>query len=124
MNWLIGKRSQLSLENKVLLYKAILKPVWPYGIELWGCANPCNTKILQIFQSKTLRDITGAPWYVSNKTIHEDLNIPLITDVIKKQTNRYRNRITGHLNKLIEELSHPHVNERRLKRNWPEDLIN
>jgi hypothetical protein len=83
MNWLIGKCSQLSLENKVLLYKAILKPIWTYSIELWGCAKPSKTKILQTFQSKTLRDITGAPWYVSNKTIHEDLNIPLITDVIK-----------------------------------------
>jgi hypothetical protein len=32
MNWLIGNRSQLSLENKVLLYKAILMPIWTYGI--------------------------------------------------------------------------------------------
>jgi hypothetical protein len=124
MNWLIGKRSQLSLENKVLLYKAILKPIWTYGIELWECAKPFNTKILRTFQSKPRRDITGAPWYVSHKTIHEELNIPLITDVIKKQANRHRNRITGHENQLIEELSHPHVNERSLKRDWPEDLIN
>jgi hypothetical protein len=34
MNWLINKRSQLSLENKVTIYKAIIKPVWTYGIEL------------------------------------------------------------------------------------------
>jgi hypothetical protein len=31
------------------------------AIELWGCAKPSNTKILQSFQSKTLRSITGAP---------------------------------------------------------------
>jgi hypothetical protein len=53
MSWLIGKRSQRSLENKVLIYKAILEPIWTYGIELWGCAKPSNTKILQAFQSKT-----------------------------------------------------------------------
>jgi hypothetical protein len=87
MSWLIGKRSQLPLENKVLIYKAILKPTWTYGIELWGCAKPSNTKIVQAFQLKTLRRITGAPWYVSNKTIHEDLNVPYITDEIKKQAN-------------------------------------
>jgi hypothetical protein len=74
------------------------------------------------FQSKTLRGIAGAPWYVSNKTIHEDLNIPFITDVIKQQANRYRNRIAGHENQLIDELSTPHANERRLKKRWPEDL--
>jgi hypothetical protein len=82
MSWLIGKRSQLSLENKVLIYKAILTPIWTYGIELWGCAKPFNTQILQAFQSKTLRCMTGAPWYVSNNTIHDDLNIPYIMDEI------------------------------------------
>jgi hypothetical protein len=58
------------------------------------------------------------------KTIHEDLNIPFIMDVIKKQANRYRNRIIGHVNQLINELLRPHANERRLKKNWPEDLRN
>jgi hypothetical protein len=121
---LIGNRSQLSLENKVLLYKAILKPIWTYGIELRGCAKPSSTKILQSFQSKTLRSTTGAPWYVSNKTLHEDLNIPFITDMIKQRANRYRSRLSGHVNQLIADLSKPHANERRLKKWWPEDLIN
>jgi hypothetical protein len=124
MNWLIGNRSQLFLENKVLLYKAILKPIWTYGIELWGCANPSNTKILQSFQSKSLRSIKGAPWYVSNKTLHENLNIPFITDVIKQRANRYRSRLSGHVNQLIADLSKPQANERWLKKWWPEDLIN
>jgi hypothetical protein len=46
MNWLINKKSQLSLENKIAIYKAIIKPVWTYGIELWGCSKPSKTKIL------------------------------------------------------------------------------
>ena len=28
MNWLLGRKSQLSLANKLLLYKCVLKPVW------------------------------------------------------------------------------------------------
>jgi hypothetical protein len=54
MNWLTNKKSQLSLENKIIIYKAIIKPVWIYGIELWRCSKPSNPKILQTFQSKTL----------------------------------------------------------------------
>jgi hypothetical protein len=54
MNWLINRKSQLSLENKTTIYKAIIKPVWTFGIELWGCRKPSNTKILQTFQSKTV----------------------------------------------------------------------
>jgi hypothetical protein len=49
MNWLINRKSQISLENKITIYKAIIKPVWTYGIELWGCSKPSNTKILQTF---------------------------------------------------------------------------
>jgi hypothetical protein len=37
--WLFGRRSQLSLRNKLLLYKPILKPIWTYGIQLWGMAS-------------------------------------------------------------------------------------
>jgi hypothetical protein len=47
MNWLIGRKSKLTTENKLLLYKAIIKPIWSYGIQLWGCAKPSNTKIIQ-----------------------------------------------------------------------------
>jgi hypothetical protein len=47
LNWLIGRRSNLSLENKVLLYKTIIKPIWVYGIELWGCASKSNISIIQ-----------------------------------------------------------------------------
>jgi hypothetical protein len=36
MYWLLGRKSKLSLSNKLLIYKAILKPIWTYGIQLWG----------------------------------------------------------------------------------------
>ena len=74
--WLIGKHSHLSLENKRLIYKTVLKPVWTYGIELWGCATKSNIAVIQRYQSKLLRSITSAPWYVSNQTLHSDLRIP------------------------------------------------
>jgi hypothetical protein len=34
LHWIIGKQSPLSLKNNLLIYKAILKPAWTYGIEL------------------------------------------------------------------------------------------
>jgi hypothetical protein len=39
MHWLLGRQSKLSTTNK-LLYKTILKPIWTYGIQLWGTASP------------------------------------------------------------------------------------
>jgi hypothetical protein len=60
----MNKKSKLSVENKLTIFKAILRPVWAYGVELWGCSKPCNTKIIQTYQSRTHRMITGAPWFV------------------------------------------------------------
>jgi hypothetical protein len=96
MSWLLGRKSKLSLENKTLIYKCILKPIWTYGIQLWGCAKPSNTKIIQRLQSKVLRTVTNAPWYVSNYTLHTDLQIPFITDEVKRYSTLYCNRLIGH----------------------------
>lgn len=105
MNWLIGRKSQLSMENKLIIYKTILKPIWTYGIELWGCSKPSNTKILQTFQSKMLRTITDAPWFVSNQTLHEDLNMPYIKDEINRNAIKYTEQITNHDNQLVNALA-------------------
>jgi hypothetical protein len=74
----MNKKSKLSVENKLTIYKAMLKPVWAYRVKLWGCSKPTNTKIFQTYQSKTVRMITGAPWFVSNLTLHNDLKIPFV----------------------------------------------
>jgi hypothetical protein len=79
MSWLINARSQLSLDSKLTVHKAILRPIWTYGIELWGCSKPSNTKILQTFQLKMLRMISSAPWHVSNQTLHSDFEIQYVT---------------------------------------------
>ena len=91
MSWLINARSQLSLDRKLTVYKAILRPIWTYGIELWGCSKPSNTKILQTFQCKMLRMISGAAWYVSNQTLHSDFDVPYVTEVVPINANKYKN---------------------------------
>jgi hypothetical protein len=93
-----------------------------YGIQLWGCAKPSNTKIMQRLQSNILRTITYVPWYVSNYTLHSDLQIPFITEEIKRYSTLYYNRLIGHENSYVTELSNPSNVRRRLKRQWPSDL--
>lgn len=72
MEWMIGRNSNLSVHNKLLLYKLILRPVWTYGIQLWGCGADSNVKIIQTFQNKVLRDIIEAPWYCRDLDIHHN----------------------------------------------------
>jgi hypothetical protein len=33
------KKSYLSIDNKLLIYKTVINPIWTYDIELWGCAS-------------------------------------------------------------------------------------
>jgi hypothetical protein len=60
MFWLHGSKSKLLIEKKLLLYKAILKPIWIYGIQLWSGSNS-NIELLQRFQNKFLRIAVDAP---------------------------------------------------------------
>jgi hypothetical protein len=50
-NWLIGRKSPVAVENKILIYKTIIIPIWTYGLELWGCASNSNKVIIQRSQS-------------------------------------------------------------------------
>jgi hypothetical protein len=122
INWLKGKKkSHLSIENKLHIYKEVIKPIWSYGIEVWGCASKSNIVITQRSQSKILRSIANAPWYVSNHTLHTDFNIPYVSDVIHERINKHYIKLEAHPSPLLEPLLQP-VNNRRLKRCWPFDL--
>lgn len=121
MYWLLGKKSELSLENKILVYKTILKPIWTYGLQLWGTSAKSNIEILQRFQNKTLRTITTAPWFVSNEILHNDLNIPLIQEEVQRFSQNYRTRINEHQNRLTRGLMNQRET-RRLSRKDPADL--
>jgi hypothetical protein len=80
--WLLGRRSKLNLSNKLLIYKVAIKPIWTHGIQLWGAASTSSIKILERFQSKALRLIPDAPWYVLNAIIRRDLQAPSVKEEI------------------------------------------
>ena len=123
LKWLIGKNSPLSLENKLLIYKRILKPIWTYGIVLWGCASKSNIAIMQRYQSKFLRLITNAPRYVNNQTLHTDLQISFVHTVFQDHIRKHRNTLESHPNPLVEPILHSEHNS-RLKRRWTFDATN
>lgn len=123
MSWLIARNSKLTTENKLLLYKIILKPIWSYGVQLWECVKPSNTKIIQRIQSKILRMVFNAPWYISNKTLHEDSGVPFVEDVIKSRITSYLHNLMGHSNEQVSLLRDPPTDRRRLQRCWPTDVL-
>ena len=119
--WLIGRRSNLSTQKKITLYKTVIKPVWTCGIQLWGAASNSNIEILQRFRSKTLRSLINVPWYVTNETIHRVLRIPTVKEEIYKCRSRYYARVNNHHNPLVTQLLDTTDQIRKLNRKYPLD---
>jgi hypothetical protein len=77
---------------------------------------------MQQSQSKILRMITNAPWYVTNQTLHDDLNVALIKDVIQEKSINHQDKLGNHSNPILQPLLEQQQ-IRRLKKLWPADLI-
>ena len=43
--WMLGRNSKLSIDNKLLIYKQVLRPVWTYGAQLWGALVKATLKL-------------------------------------------------------------------------------
>lgn len=124
MHWLMGRNSQLSIDNKLLLYKQVLRPVWTYGIQLWGCTKKTNLRMIQTFQNKVLRGIVNAPWYIRNDNLHRDLQVENVSEIVKKYAFRHYQQLQDHVNPQIQYMVEENNNTiRRLKRLRPYDLI-
>jgi hypothetical protein len=100
MYWLLGRKSKLSTNNKHIIYKVIFKPIWTYGIQLWGTTSNSNIEILEGFQSKVLRLIVDALWYVTNSVIRNDIQIPTVKEKISRFSSHYNVGISVHPSEL------------------------
>lgn len=106
-----------------MIYKQILKPIWTYGIQLWGCSKKTNRDIIQRFQNKVLRGIVNAPWYIRNDNLHRDLKVEFVDDEIGKYARSHENRLLHHVNTEAHQLLDNTNIIRRLKRVKPFELV-
>ena len=123
---LFAKSSKLKLKQKLNTYTYLLKPIWTYSSQIYGIAKKTHLQKLQTFQSKLLRLITKAPWYVTNKTLHTDLHFPTVDQHITTLYQRFYTNLNGHNNRLIRDMATadiPQNMSRRLKRRWMRDLL-
>ena len=49
-----------------------------YSNKLIKLSELTNIKRIQSFQSKVLRKIVNSPFYVPNRVLHKDLNVPIV----------------------------------------------
>jgi hypothetical protein len=123
MYWLLGRNSELSAHNKLILYKQVIRPVWSYGIQLWGCTSDSNIQVIQCYQDKVLKCIVNAPWYIRNSDLHRDLGIETVTDITAKFAKSHEKRLEDHINIEASRLLNVNNMTRRLKRKKPFELV-
>lgn len=81
---LLCRKRKVSLINKILLYKQLVRPILTYGIEIWSMTDEKSYNILQIIQNKILRMATDAPYYISNEQLHNELEIETLYELANK----------------------------------------
>ena len=75
-----------------------------YACPAWRSVARTHVRRLQVLQSKCLRLTTGAPWYVSNRQLHEDLGVPLFADHIKALTESFDSKLADVGNPPVRQL--------------------
>lgn len=101
---LYNKKSALTLQNKLLLYKQVIRPAMTYGCQVWGVTAKTHLHKLQVLQSRFLRISTNSPYYLPNNTIHRDLGIPAIDQYIHFLCEPFFNKLSQSFNQLIRGL--------------------
>ena len=90
---LLNRKSDLSVSNGFLLYKELIRPMMGYACQAWRSAASTHVRKIQVIQSKCLRIATGAPLYVSNRQIHDDLGVLLFADNIRALTMSFDSKV-------------------------------
>jgi hypothetical protein len=101
---LFNRRSGLSVRNGVLLYRQFIRPMMDYACPIWRSASRSHVRKLQVLQSKCVRIATNAPWYVSNRQIHEDLGILFFADHIRALTESFDLKLADTGDLLVRQL--------------------
>jgi len=101
---LLNSKSELSIRNRVLLFKQLIRPMMDYACPAWRSAARSHVRRLQVLQSNCLRLTTGAPCYVSNRQLHEDLFVPFFANHIRSLTSSFDTKLADVGRPLVREL--------------------
>lgn len=108
---LLCKRSVLSVKNKLLLYKTMLRPILMYAAPIWCHISFTAFKPLQTFQNKCLRLILNQNTYARICDLHNTTNTPYLHDYVTHiSTNFYIKQL--HHNPLLDNITQYQNNTR------------
>lgn len=90
---MLNRKSKLCVENKTLLYKVAIRPIFAYACPIFSSAAKTHINKLQICQNKTLRMIFGVPRYYRTNTIHNYASMEMVSQHFEVLHNNFLNRM-------------------------------
>lgn len=86
---LINKKSKLKTDNKLLLYKVAIRPIFTYACPAFNNIAKTHIKRLQIQQNKVLKMILNTSRYERTTTIHEMAKVQTVEEYINKLIDKF-----------------------------------
>jgi len=98
---LLARDCPLTIPNKILLYKLLLRSMNTYAAPVWSSTSLTNYRHLQVYQSKCLRVIGDFPRRTPISNLHTHLQIIPIRLFIYYLTGKFFVSCPAHSNPLI-----------------------
>jgi hypothetical protein len=98
---ILARDSPLTIPNKILLYKLLLRSMITYAAPIWSSTSLTNYRHLQVYQSKCLRVIADFPQRTRISNLHTHLQIIPIRQFIYHLTDKFFVSCPVHPNPLI-----------------------
>lgn len=93
----LGLRSRLQIANSVAIPAAV------YGQEVWVTGSLKAAAILKTAQNKIYRRTLGAPWYIRNEEIRDEVGAEDLRETAWKRRRRMIEALKSHPNKDVAE---------------------
>lgn len=101
---LIARNSTLSLENKLLIYTSLLRPILTYGCQVWSYIATTHINNLSKSQNAVIRQIVDAQDYIKNVSIYNEISVPEFINFIAKLTSKFHDTLPNCNNETLNEI--------------------
>lgn len=91
---MVSRRSKLSPNNKLHLYKVALRPIFSYACPVFVEMAETHYKRLQVLQNKTLKMMLNLPWRYATTTLHEDAEMETVHQFFQRLSTNFQSSLT------------------------------
>lgn len=105
---LVGRRSPLLPDTKLLLYKVCIRPILAYCAPVYtSYISATSWNALQIIQNKSIKAAIGKKWSFHTDAAHVITNMPYLREYLTTQKEKYRLRLEANPHQECRELTFP-----------------